>query len=130
MKKIFLIAAFLVILIGCGDTFKGVESDFEIQVTGTNGTEISGYYAFVSTEKVPKPQNIKGSVPVQYRGKGVSALCLFRKTSSDGTLKVEIIKGGKVVSASETKSPMGVISLATPPPKVESFIGQVLNKFL
>ncbi len=130
MKKLIFILGFLFILYGCGDTFKGVESDFEIQVTGTPGTKISGHYAFVSTGEVPKPKSVEGAVPVQYKGKGISALCLFRKTSAEGNLKVEITRDGKVIASSETQAPLGVVSLAPPPPNVESFAGKILNKIL
>ena len=118
------------ILWGCGDTFKGMESDLTIRVTGTPGLKVSGHYAFVATGEVPRPQNVEGSVPVDYKGKGLTALCLFRKTSAEGTLKVEITRGGKVIATSETQAPMGFVSLTTPPPEAESLIGQILSRFL
>jgi len=132
MKKFVLIISILLLLIlsGCGDTFKGVESDLEIKISGTPDMRISGHYAFVSTGEVPRPNNVEGTVPAQYKGKGITALCLFRKTSNEGSLKVEIFRDGKVIAASETQSPMGIVSLSTPPPNVDSFAGQILNKIL
>jgi hypothetical protein len=131
MKKwLFVIPLAVFILWGCGDTFKGMESDLKISVTGTPGLKVSGHYAFVATGEVPKPQNVEGTVPVEYKGKGLTALCLFRKTSAEGTLKVEITRDGKVIAASETQAPMGLVSLTTPPPEAESLIGQILSKIL
>ena len=131
MKRWLLIASMVMfILWGCGDTFKGMESDLTIRVTGTPGLKVSGHYAFVATGEVPRPQNVEGSVPIDYKGKGLTALCLFRKTSAEGTLKVEITRGGKVIATSETQAPMGFVSLTTPPPEAESLIGQILSRFL
>ena len=131
MKRWLLIASMVMfILWGCGDTFKGMESDLTIRVTGTPGLKVSGHYAFVATGEVPKPQNVEGTVPVEYRGKGLTALCLFRKTSAEGTLKVEITRDGKVIAASETQAPQGFVSLTTPPAETETIIGQILNRLL
>ena len=129
MKRwLFVIPLVVFTLWGCGDTFKGMESDLKISVTGTPGLKVSGHYAFVATGEVPKPQNVEGTVPVEYQGKGLTALCLFRKTSADGTLKVEIIRDGKVIAASETQVPQGFVSLTTPPPGTDTVIGQILNR--
>ncbi len=131
MKRwLFIASMVMFILWGCGDTFKGMESDLTISVTGTPGLKVSGHYAIVATGEVPKPQNVEGTVPVEYQGKGLTALCLFRKTTAEGTLKVEITRSDKVIAASETQAPMGFMSLTTPPPEAESLIGQILNKIL
>jgi len=131
MKRwLFIVPIVIITLWGCGDTFKGLESDLTISVTGTPGLKVSGHYAFVATGEVPKPQNVEGSIPFEYKGKGLTALCLFRKTSAEGTLKVDITRGGKVIAMSETQAPMGFVSLTTPPPEAESFIGQILSRFL
>ena len=131
MKKwLFVIPLVVFILWGCGDTFKGMESDLKISVSGTPGLKVSGHYAFVATGEVPKPQNVEGTVPFEYQGKALTALCLFRKTSAEGTLKVEITRGGKVIAASETQAPQGFVSLTTPPPETETIIGQILNRLL
>jgi hypothetical protein len=129
MKKwLFVIPLVVFILWGCGDTFKGMESDLKISVTGTPGLKVSGHYAFVVAGAVPTPLNVEGTLPVEYQGKGLTALCLFRKTSVEGTLKVEIIRDGKVIAASETQAPQGFVSLTTPPPETETIIGQILNR--
>lgn len=124
----FVIPIVVLALWGCGETFTGMESDMTIRVTGTPGLKVGGHYAFVAAGEVPKTQNVDGTVPVEYRGRGLTALCLFRKTSADGTLKVEIIRGDKVIATSETQAPMGFVSLTTPPPEAESIIGQILNR--
>lgn len=129
MKRgLLVIPLVMLILWGCGDTLKGLESDMKISVTGTAGLTVSGHYAFVAAGEVPKPRNTEGTIPAEYAGRGLTALCLFRKTSTEGVLKVEITRGGKVIAASETRAPMGFVSLTTPPPEAESLIGQFLNK--
>lgn len=124
----FVIPIVALALWGCGDTLKGMESDMTIRVTGTPGLQVGGHYAFVAAGEVPKPQNVEGTLPVEYRGRGLTALCLFRKTSAEGTLKVEISRGDKVIAASETQAPMGFVSITTPPPEAESLVGQILNR--
>lgn len=117
-------------LLGCGDGLKSVESDVTIKVSGTEGLIFTGYYSIVATGSTPKPINVKGSVPAEYPGKGVMGLCLFQKASGDGSLKVQILKDGKVVAEGESAAPEGVVTLKTPLPGAENIIIQILKKFM
>jgi hypothetical protein len=90
----------------------------------------TGYYSIVATGASPKPINVKGSVPAEYQGKGVMGLCLFQKASGDGSLKVQILKDGKVVAEGESAAPEGVVTLKTPLPGAENIIIQILKKFM
>ena len=117
-------------LLGCGDALKSVESDVTIKVSGTEGLIFTGYYSIVATGSSPKPIDVKGSVPAQYQGKGVMGLCLFQKASGDGSLKVQILKDGKVVAEGESAAPEGVVTLKTPLPGAENIIIQILKKFM
>jgi hypothetical protein len=119
-------------LSGCSDgliKLMGLSSDFTIKVSGTEGLKFKGHFAITDTAANPNLQNVEGKVPAQYQGKGLMALCLFRKTSPAGSLKVEIIKGEKVVTAGETFIPFGVVSLKTPVPGSDNLIIQLLKRF-
>jgi hypothetical protein len=72
---------------------------------------------------------VNAVVPVEYQGKGVAAVCLFRKTTAEGALKVEILKDGKVLSISETTQPFGVVSLGKIP-DTNSIINKIIGIIL
>ncbi len=126
-----IVTFFIVIffLSGCSDGLKGVESDYTIKVTGSDQLQFSGHYTIAGTGKIPKPVEVKGNVPAEYKGKGAAAACVFRKITAEGTLKVEILKGEKVVASSETTAPYGIITLGKMPDK-DSIINQILGKIL
>ena len=120
----------IIILGGCAEIYKAVESDFVIKVSGTKDLKFNGHYSFVAAGSTPVPQNVEGTVPIEYQGKGVMALCLFRKTTIEGSLKVEIFKGEKMLIGGETVVPYGVVSLKTPVPGTDNIIIQILKKFI
>ncbi len=115
---------------GCSEVQKATESEFTIKVSGTKDLKFNGHYSFVGLGSKPVPQNVEGTIPGAYQGKGALALCLFRKTSLEGTLKVEILKGEEVIANGETAVPYGVVSLKTPAPKTENIVFQILKKIV
>jgi hypothetical protein len=130
MKKILLIYCICIFFVsGCG-FFQGAGSDFTIKITGTEGLTFSGHYAIVMGDSLPAPINVRGTTSAEYKGKGVIAVCFFRKVTETGSLKVEIVKDGKVVSESVTNAPYGFVSMKTPLPETNSIIAQLLKKFL
>jgi hypothetical protein len=123
----FLLTA--IFLCGCGDGLKGMESDFTIKISGTDQLPFSGHYTIAGTGAPPKPVQITGKGSGEYTGKGLAAACVIRKTTSEGTLKVEILRGKDVVSTSETSASFGVITLG----KIQdttSIINQLIGKIL
>jgi hypothetical protein len=120
----------IITLGGCAEVYKAVESDFIIKVSGTKDLKFNGHYSFVTAGSTPIPQKVEGTVPTEYQGKGVMALCLFRKTMIEGSLKVEILKGEKVVAEGESAVPYGVVSLKTPVPGTDNIIIQIFKKFI
>jgi hypothetical protein len=120
----------IIIFGGCAEVYKAVESDFVIKVSGTKDLKFNGHYSFVAAGSTPVPLNVEGAVPIEYRGKGVMALGLFRKTTIEGSLKVEILKGEKVLIEKETVIPYGLVSLKTPVPGTDNIIIQILKKFI
>ncbi len=123
----FLLAAFF--LYGCGDGLKGMESEYTIKITGAGQLPFSGHYTIAGTGALPKAVQITGKGPMEYTGKGLAAACVIRKTTSEGTLKVEILRGKDVVSTSETAAPFGVITLGKIP-DTTSIINQIIGKIL
>lgn len=130
MKKILLFfSLFILLFSGCGDNLKAMEEAYTIKVSGSENLTVKGHYSFVGTGGIPKPVNVEFVVPIEYKGKGVAAVCLFRKTTAEGTLKVEILKDEKVISSSETKQPFGVVSLGKIP-DTNSLINKILGVIL
>lgn len=131
MRKLFLLcfAVMMIFFSGCSD-MKDMESDLTIKVTGTDGLKFSGHYSFAGTGAVPKPENVSGMVPAEYKGKGVVAACLFRNTSGPGALKVEILRDGKMISESAVDTPYGVVTLKTPLPDKNTIVNQILKMVL
>jgi hypothetical protein len=119
----------IIFLYGCGTGLKDVESDYTIKVTGSDQLQFSGHYTIANIGQIPKPVQVKGALPAEYKGKGFAAACVFRKTSAEGTLKVEILKGQAAVASSETAAPYGIITLGKIPDK-DSIINQILGKIL
>jgi hypothetical protein len=97
-------------------------------VYGTEGLKFSGHYSIVGTRTLPEPVNAHGVIPMEYRGRGAITLCSFRKLTERGSLKVEILKDGKVISESETSIPYGFVSLKTPIPEKNTIIAQIMRK--
>jgi hypothetical protein len=131
MNQLFILLLIgLLPLLGCGDGLKSLESDVTIKVSGTEGLIFTGYYSIVATGSTPKPINVKGGVPAEYQGKGVMGLCLFQKALVESSLKVQILKDGKVVAEGESAAPEGIVTLKTPLPGAENIIIQILKKFM
>lgn len=134
MKKrnyfLFLWLIGISLLVGCSLGLKDLESNFTITISGTTGLKFKGHYAITAPVSDQNLQNVEGTVPAQYQGKGVMALCLFRKTSVAGSLKVEILKDEKVVTQGESLIPYGVVSLKTQIPGTDNIFIQTLKRFL
>ena len=128
-RNLFCLTLFFVLLYGCGNSLKEMETTYSIKMTGSDKMKISGHYSFVGIEGIPKPIYIETIVPIEYQGRGIAAVCVVRKTTDAGTLKVEILKDGKVVSASETTQPFGVVSLGKIP-DTNSIINKILGAIL
>lgn len=112
---------------GCG-TSGEMYDDFIIRVSGTVGLKFSGHYLIVKGNALPEPLNARGAVPLEYKGRGSMAVCYFRKLMGNGSLKIEVLKNGKIVAKSETSTPYGSISLKTPMPGTNTIVAQRLRK--
>ena len=115
MKRlIFLIIILSFILCGCAG--KDYHSSFyTIKVMGSpiNWLRFNGCYEIYTSQGELMSKSVSGIVPASYLiMDAVSISCVFQKESEDGTLKVEIVNGGKVVAKSETSATYGVVSIA------------------
>ncbi len=114
---VILLAAFT--LVGCSESaYKLVEpqvvdSRFIVKVGGTPGLRFHGHYAVVTAGGGSTSRSVEGTVPVEYNVKGKTVACAFQKQEERGTLKVEIIKDGKVVGQSETSAAYGMVTIAS-----------------
>lgn len=124
----FFIAAGI-FLSGCGESLNLVESDYTIKITGTNNLKFKGNYSFPGFNSIGIPLNIEGAVPAEYKGRGVTALCMFRKSEALGTLKVEIFKDKTIVAEKETVDQFGIITLGKPL-ELNSTIDIVIEKIM
>lgn len=106
-----------------------MESDYTIKVIGSEQLPFSGHYTIAGTGAMPKPVQVNGKGSMKYTGKGLAAACVIRKTTSEGTLKVDILRGEEVVSTAETAAPYGIIALGKIP-DTTSFINQIIGKIL
>jgi hypothetical protein len=109
MKKliavILLLAMLSLLFIGCIEP----NSEYTINVTGSDGLEFSGSYMVVSTNGASKYEPVDATVPATYKFMGNVVTIDFQKKVTGGTLKVEIIKNGNVVNTSETTAEYGII---------------------
>lgn len=74
----------------------------------------SGNYMVITSNGGSASRSVDGRTPAEYTVKGNIVSCVFQKTGEKGSLKVEVLKGGKVVNSSHTTAAYGVVSVATP----------------
>ncbi len=58
-------------------------------------------------------KSVDGTVPTQYSAEGKMVSVVFQKQTENGTLKVEILRDGKVIKSSDTTAAYGLVSVAT-----------------
>lgn len=88
-------------------------SAYTISVSGTQDLDFSGHYMVVTAPGKSESKSVDGKVPQSYHARGSIVSVVFQKQSVNGVLKVQIIKGGRVVSSSDTSAAYGVVSVAT-----------------
>jgi len=117
VQSIFCAVLALAIIIGVfvsqSPGFSPPSQDFTIRVSGTSGLDFSGSYSVMKDGIITSSETVYGVVPTQYRAKGAAVSAAFQKQSESGTLKVQILKGGKVVKEEQTTAAYGVVSVAT-----------------
>jgi hypothetical protein len=95
-------------IITCSGRANGGE--YTINVTGASGLAFTGSYLVIDDNKAVT-QSVEGTVPMIYTISGELVSCTFQKKTDDGTLKVRILKGDRVVKESETSSAYGAVDI-------------------
>jgi hypothetical protein len=84
---------------------------YTIRVDGTPGLSFSGSYTIVDDSGRVEAEAVLGVVPTEYGVDGTRLSCSFHKEEAAGLLRVEIVKGGKVVNEAATSAEYGSVTL-------------------
>ena len=97
-----------------GNTINGVLTDtYTIKVTGSDKCKFSGSYMIVTAGGQSQSKTVEGRVPAEFECRGSIVSTSFQKQGENGRLKVQIMKGGRLVNESETTAAYGVVSAAS-----------------
>lgn len=100
------------------EVLKVLTSTYTIKVDGTAELNFSGEYMVMTTAYNPEnrvafssdPISVEGQVPKQYRVTDATAVAgMFQKQTEEGTLRVEIWRGGVLIDSAETTDPWGTV---------------------
>jgi hypothetical protein len=100
------------------EVLKALTSTYTIKVDGTDELNFSGEYMVVTTDFDTEnrvafssdPIPVEGQVPKQYRVTDATAVAvMFQKQDEEGTLRVEIWRGGDLIDSAETTDPWGAV---------------------
>ncbi len=91
----------------------GIESDYIIHVKGTEGAKFSGSYMIMRPDGSSTQKSVEGVIPTEFKMRGSLISASFQKQGKNGTLIVEIARGGRIVNQSDTNAAYGVVSVAT-----------------
>ena len=132
MKRLLLIISILALVvlpIGCMDVesmiedqiteaLEGLSSTYTIKVGGTAGLNFSGRYVVASAAYDPETwvafssdsYDVSGNVSEQYTVEdAISVGGMFQKQAVNGTLEIEIWRGGELVDSASTTDPWGAV---------------------
>jgi hypothetical protein len=132
MKRLLLLISILTLVllpIGCADigsmvedtiedALEGLRADYTIEVGGTAGLNFSGRYVVVNAAYDPDTYvvfntdsyDVSGNVSEQYTVEdAISVGGMFQKQAVNGTLEVEIWRGGELVDSASTTDPWGAV---------------------
>jgi hypothetical protein len=106
-----LLAAVLLSLVACVGLGMA-DSEYTIEVEGTHGTNFSGGIMEVRAGGSNRQQSVDGTVPTRYTAYGNIVSVSFQKKDVPGTLRVRILRDGKVIEQSSTSAAYGMVSAA------------------
>lgn len=87
--------------------------DYVIKVSGSDRCKFSGSYMLVTADGQSQSKSVEGRVPAEYQARGNIVSTSFQKQGENGLLKVQILKGGRLVNESETTAAYGVVMAAS-----------------
>jgi hypothetical protein len=132
MKRLLLLISILALValpIGCAgiggmiqstieEALEGLSAGYAIDVSGTEGLNFSGRYVVVTGAYDPDTYvafnstsyDVSDTTSKQYTVEhAISVGGMFQKLSVNGTLEVEILRGGVVVDSASTTEPFGAV---------------------
>ncbi len=131
MRRLLLITilALALLPIGCLDidgmiekrveeALEGLESDYRIEVDGTEELNFAGRYIVVYAAYDPErwvafsteSSDVSGSISEEYTVvDAVSVGGMFQKLSEEGTLEVKIWRDGELIDSAKTTEPWGAV---------------------
>jgi len=130
MKRLLLIVSILALVlvpVGCAgnvvqntieQALAELRADYTIKVDGTGGLNFTGRYVVVTAAYDPESYvafssdsyDVSGNVSKQYTVEdAISIGGMFQKLSEEGTLAIEIWRGGELVDSDETTDPWGAV---------------------
>jgi hypothetical protein len=130
MKRLFLLISVLALIlvpVGCTgniiqstieNALEGLRATYTIEVTDTEGFNFTGRYVVVTAAYDPDTYvafdstsyDVSGNVSKQYTvPDAISVAGMFQKLSVNGTIEVQILKGGTVVDSATTSDQFGAV---------------------
>ena len=132
MKRLLLLISILALVlvpIGCADigsmiedtiedALAGLRADYTIDVGGTAGLNFSGRYVVATAAYDPDTYvvfstdsyDVSGNISEEYTVEdAISIGGMFQKQAVNGTLEVEIWRGGELIDSDETTDPWGAV---------------------
>ena len=85
--------------------------DFVLTITGTDGLAFTGNCKLKTAEgdvEIP----LDGLVPEHHEVRGTGLKCLIKKADRDGTITVEVMRDGKIVSYNSNSGSSGIFNVS------------------
>jgi hypothetical protein len=85
--------------------------DFVLMITGTDGLAFSGSCTLKTADgKTDLP--LDGRVPEHHEVRGTGLRCVIEKSGREGTLTVEVMRDGQIVSYNSSNGSTGVFNVS------------------
>jgi hypothetical protein len=85
--------------------------DFVLTITGTDGLAFTGNCKLMTTDgDVDIP--LVGMIPEHHEVRGTGLKCVIEKSNRDGTITVEVMRDGQIVSYNSNSGSSGVFNVS------------------
>lgn len=113
MRWLLLVCA-VGLLAACSEATGGGVSPFEVRITGdAQPATFAGSVLVTGKDGSVQQESVQGAMPFTYAKEGRSVVATIQKQGTAGSLKVEIVKGDKVVKSGETTADYGVVTVSS-----------------
>ena len=114
MRRLYLHVVVVLLLSSFVASCGASDSEFTIRVTGDASVTFSGPYMVVKADGSSVGKTVESRAPVDYKVTGLIVSVVFQKqTDRSDLLRVQILKGGKVIAEAETRAAYGIASVST-----------------